>query len=82
MDTVVSNANCTMFCLVPLTKVVRVKFVRVVPLTMVVRMDFRVPTPDVLVVDLTVGLEKPARNEEIVAAVKEFAARSMKGFHE
>merc|ERR1712151_433068 len=34
-------------------------------------MSFRVPTPDVSVVDLTCRLEKPAKYEDIVAAVKE-----------
>nr|USW07930.1 glyceraldehyde-3-phosphate dehydrogenase [Crypthecodinium cohnii] len=42
-------------------------------------MAFRVPTPDVSVVDLTCRLEKPAKYEEIVAAVKEYAAGDMKG---
>merc|ERR1712087_1095903 len=37
-------------------------------------MAFRVPTPDVSVVDLTVRLEKPAKYDDIVAAVKEYAA--------
>jgi len=42
-------------------------------------MAFRVPTPDVSVVDLTVRLEKPATYDQIVAAVKEYAAGEMKG---
>merc|ERR1712014_369789 len=42
-------------------------------------MAFRVPTTDVSVVDLTCRLEKPAKYDEIVAAVKEYAAGDMKG---
>jgi len=42
-------------------------------------MAFRVPTPDVSVVDLTCRLEKPAKYEEIVAAIKEAAAGDMAG---
>merc|ERR1712137_625435 len=42
-------------------------------------MAFRVPTPDVSVVDLTCRLEKPAKYEEIVAAIKEAADGPMKG---
>merc|ERR1712076_87916 len=42
-------------------------------------MAFRVPTPDVSVVDLTVALEKPAKYDDIVAAVKEASSGSMKG---
>jgi len=42
-------------------------------------MAFRVPTPDVSVVDLTVRLEKPATYAQIVEAVKEYSAGSMKG---
>jgi len=42
-------------------------------------MAFRVPTPDVSVVDLTVRIEKAAKYEEIVAAIKEAAAGDMKG---
>jgi len=42
-------------------------------------MAFRVPTPDVSVVDLTVRLEKGAKYDEIVAAIKEAAAGPMKG---
>jgi glyceraldehyde 3-phosphate dehydrogenase len=42
-------------------------------------MAFRVPTPDVSVVDLTLRLEKPAKYDDIVAAVKEAAAGPMKG---
>ena len=33
-------------------------------------MAFRVPTPDVSVVDLTCRLEKPAKYEDIVKAIK------------
>merc|ERR1712228_402801 len=42
-------------------------------------MAFRVPTPDVSVVDLTCCLEKPAKYEEIVAAVKKAADGPMRG---
>jgi len=42
-------------------------------------MAFRVPTPDVSVVDLTCRIEKGAKYEEIVAAIKEAAAGDMKG---
>merc|ERR1712146_693559 len=42
-------------------------------------MAFRVPTPDVSVVDLTCRLEKSAKYEEIVAAVKAAADGPMKG---
>merc|ERR1711981_1046165 len=42
-------------------------------------MAFRVPTPDVSVVDLTCRLEKPAKMDAIVSAIKEAAAGPMKG---
>jgi len=42
-------------------------------------MAFRVPTCNVSVVDLTVRIERPAKYDEIVAAVKEAAAGPMKG---
>ena len=42
-------------------------------------MAFRVPTIDVSAVDLTVKLAKPAKYEEIVAAVQEAADGEMKG---
>merc|ERR1712224_44472 len=42
-------------------------------------MAFRVPTPDASVVDLTCRLEKPAKYDDIVAAIKEAAAGDMKG---
>jgi len=42
-------------------------------------MAFRVPTPDVSVVDLTVRLQKPAKYEDIIAAIKDAAAGEMAG---
>merc|ERR1740123_111048 len=42
-------------------------------------MAFRVPVPDVSVVDLTCRLEKDAKYDEIVGAVKEAAGGEMKG---
>merc|ERR1712018_340427 len=42
-------------------------------------MAYRIPTPDVSVVDLTCRLEKPAKYEEIVAAIKEAASGPMAG---
>merc|ERR1712185_756544 len=42
-------------------------------------MAFRAPTPDVSVVDLTARIEKPAKYDEIVAAVKAAADGDMKG---
>merc|ERR1712124_21306 len=42
-------------------------------------MAFRVPTPDVSVVDLTARLEKGAKYDDIVMAIKEYAAGPMKG---
>jgi glyceraldehyde 3-phosphate dehydrogenase len=42
-------------------------------------MAFRVPTVDVSSVDLTCRLEKPAKYEEIVAAIKEAAEGPLKG---
>merc|ERR1711879_1134685 len=42
-------------------------------------MAFRVPTPDVSVVDLTVRLQKGAKYDDIVAAIKEAAEGDMKG---
>jgi glyceraldehyde 3-phosphate dehydrogenase len=42
-------------------------------------MAFRVPTPDVSVVDLTCRLEKSAKYEEIVAAIKAASAGNMRG---
>ncbi|GAQ84340.1 glyceraldehyde-3-phosphate dehydrogenase [Klebsormidium nitens] len=42
-------------------------------------MAFRVPTADVSVVDLTVRLEKPAKYDDIVAAIKEAADGPLKG---
>merc|ERR1712137_534505 len=37
-------------------------------------MAFRIPTPDVSVVDLTAKLSRPAKYDDIVAAIKESAA--------
>merc|ERR1712147_337158 len=42
-------------------------------------MAFRVPTPDVSVVDLTCRIEKGAKYEDIVKAIKDAADGSMKG---
>jgi glyceraldehyde 3-phosphate dehydrogenase len=42
-------------------------------------MAFRVPTQDVSVVDLTVTLEKPAKYEDIMAALKSASEGPMKG---
>merc|ERR1711976_457588 len=42
-------------------------------------MAFRVPTPDVLVVDLTCRIEKGAKYEEVVAAIKAASEGPMKG---
>ena len=42
-------------------------------------MAFLVPTPDVSVVDLACRREEPANYDEIVVAVKEAAAGSMRG---
>ena len=42
-------------------------------------MAMRVPTLDVSVVDLTVNLEKPAKYEEICAAMKEASENELKG---
>jgi len=42
-------------------------------------MSFRVPTADVSVVDLTVRLAKPAKYEEIKAAIKKASEGEMKG---
>merc|ERR1719411_1011844 len=42
-------------------------------------MAFRVPTPDVSVVDLTCRIEKGAKYEEIVNAIKAAAAGDMNG---
>jgi len=42
-------------------------------------MAFRVPTPDVSVIDLTCRIGKPAKYDEIVAAIKKASAGPMKG---
>jgi glyceraldehyde 3-phosphate dehydrogenase len=42
-------------------------------------MAFRVSTPDVSVVDLTVKLAKPAKYEQICAAIKKHADGPLKG---
>jgi glyceraldehyde 3-phosphate dehydrogenase len=42
-------------------------------------MAFRVPTPDVSVVDLTARLEKPAKYEDIKAAMKKASEGELKG---
>merc|ERR1712050_351756 len=65
-DTVVSNASCTTNCLAPLTKVVHEKFGIVEGLMTTVHA-------------MTCRLEKGAKYDDIVAAVKEAAAGDMKG---
>ena len=46
---------------------------------MITCMSLRVPIPDVSVVDLTVNLAKPAKYDEICAAMKEASEGELKG---
>merc|ERR1712060_137139 len=73
-DTVVSNASCTTNCLAPLTKVIHEKFGIVEGLMTTVH----AMTATQLTVDGP-SLEKGAKYDDIVAAIKAAAAGDMKG---
>ena len=84
----VSNASCTTNCLAPIAKVLNDNWgitdglmttVHSTTATQKTGMSMRVPTLDVSVVDLTVNLAKPAKYEEICAAMKAASEGELKG---
>ncbi|XVF16971.1 hypothetical protein REPUB_Repub10bG0076800 [Reevesia pubescens] len=71
---IVSNVSCTTNYLASLTKVINERFGIIEDHTTtvysIIRFSFRVPSVDVLVVDLTVGLDKSASYDEIKVSIK------------